>query len=83
MLQIKLVRSKIEESGIKTAKGTDQIIADIAAGKSKRMASEVIEETKNKINKFKPSFLKTPEGKKIYDEGESDFYNAHSIWHEC
>jgi len=69
----KVVRSKIEESGIKTAKGTDQIIADIAAGTSKRMASK---DVKEKLNKFKPSFLKDTKDVKMYEEGESDFYNA-------
>jgi len=69
----KVIRSKIEESGIKTAKGTDQIIADIAAGTSKRMASKEIEA---KVNKFKPSFLKNEKEIKMYEEGESNFYNA-------
>jgi len=69
----KVIRSKIEESGIKTAKGTDQIIADIAAGKSKRIASKDIKEN---IAKFKPSFLKDLKDIKMYEEGESDFYNA-------
>jgi predicted kinase len=69
----KIVRSKIEESGIKTAKGTKQVIADIAAGKSKRMASKDIKEN---IAKFKPSFLKDLKDIKMYEEGESDFYNA-------
>jgi chloramphenicol 3-O-phosphotransferase len=72
----KVIRSKIEESGIKTAKGTDQIIADIAAGTSKRMASEVIEEAKRKLNKFKPSLISKPKDIKMYEEGEADFYNA-------
>jgi len=72
----KVIRSKIEESNIKTAKSTDQVIADIAAGTSKRMASEDVKEARNEINKFKSNFLKTPEGEKIYNEGESDFYSA-------
>ena len=69
----KVIRSKIEESGIKTAKGTEQIIGDIAAGTSKRMASKEIEA---KVNKFKPSFLKKENDIKMYEEGQSDFYNA-------
>ena len=69
----KVIRSKIEQSGIKTAKGTEQIIGDIAAGTSKRMASKDIKEN---IAKFKPSFLKDLKDIKMYEEGESDFYNA-------
>ena len=69
----KVIRSKIEESDVKTAKGTEQIIGDIAAGTSKRMASKEIEV---KVNKFKPSFLKNEKDIKMYEEGESDFYNA-------
>ena len=69
----KVIRSKIEESGIKTAKGTEQIIGDIAAGTSKRMASKEIEA---KVNKFKPSFLKNKKDIKMYEEGEFDFYNS-------
>jgi hypothetical protein len=69
----KVIRSKIEESGVKTAKGTEQIIGDIAAGTSKRMASKEIEA---KVNKFKPSFLKNEKEIKMYEEGEADFYNA-------
>ena len=72
----KVIRSKIEESGVKTAKGTEQIIGDIAAGTSKRMASEVIEEAKRKLNKFKPSLISKPKDIKMYEEGEADFYNA-------